>query len=71
MPTLLQGRGIGGIVSWFIRIVIYDICVTTIQEVLGVGRMTALFIFLGILLALSIGGWMLRRRMSRPADSDI
>jgi hypothetical protein len=71
MPTLLAGRGISGIVGWFIRVVIYDICVTTIQEVLGVGRMTALFIFLGILIALSVVGWMLRRRMSRPADSDI
>ncbi len=71
MPTLLAGRGLGGIVSWFIRVIIYDICVTTIQEVLGVGRMTALFIFLGILVAISVFGWMLRRRMSRPADSDI
>ncbi|MSR48311.1 MAG: hypothetical protein EXS13_14830 [Planctomycetes bacterium] len=68
---LLAGRGIGGIVSWFIRVVIYDICVTTIQEVFGVGRFTALMIFLGILFGISFVSYMLRRRMSRPVDSDL
>ncbi|MFM8735668.1 MAG: hypothetical protein ACKOC8_10795 [Pirellulales bacterium] len=36
--TLLaaRGGGIGSMVRWFIRIVIYGICVTTISEVFGV-----------------------------------
>ena len=71
LALLPAGRGLGGIISWFIRIVIYDICVTTIQEALGVSRMAALFIFLGILLAIGAIGWMFRRKMSRAADADI
>ena len=71
-PPLLAGRGFfGGIISWFIRVIIYDICVTTIQEVFGVGRFTALMIFLAILLGISLVGYLLRRRMSRPVDSDL
>ncbi len=61
----------GSIVRWFIQVVIYDICVTGIQDMLGVSRMVALFIFLGILLLVSLGGYMLRKKMSGQADSDI
>lgn len=66
-----RGGGFGGIVRWFIQIVIYDICVTTIAEVLGVSRLVALFIFLGILLLIAFGGYVLRKRMSGHADADI
>jgi len=59
-----NGGGIGSIVGWFIRIVIYDICVTTISEVLGVSRLVALFIFLGILGAIAIGGYFLKQRVA-------
>jgi len=45
-----------------IRVVIYDICITTISEVLGVPRFVALLIFLGILAAISVGGYYLRQR---------
>ncbi|WP_395734308.1 hypothetical protein [Prosthecobacter sp.] len=69
-PVLARG-GMGGIVRWFIQIVIYDICITGIQDILGVSRMVALFIFLGILILISIGGYMLRKKMSGQADSDI
>ncbi len=63
--TLLGARGgIGGIVSWFIRIVIYDICITGIVEVFGVSRMVALFIFLGILAVIAFGGYMLKQRIA-------
>jgi uncharacterized membrane protein len=58
-------------VRWFIQIVIYDICVTTISDVLGVSRLVALFIFLGILLAIGAGSYMLRNRMSSQADADV
>ena len=51
-------------VGWFIRIVIYDICITTISQVLGVSRFVALFIFLGILMAISFGGYVLKQRIS-------
>jgi uncharacterized membrane protein HdeD (DUF308 family) len=57
-----RGGGIGGIVSWFIRIVIYGI--TGISEVLGVSRLVALFIFLGILAGIAIGGYFLKQRMA-------
>jgi hypothetical protein len=64
---IARGRGsvfIGEMISWFIRIVIYDICITGIQEVLGVSRMVAFFIFLGILAALAFGGYLICQRMA-------
>ena len=33
--------------------------------------MVALFIFLGIMILISIGGYLLRKKMSGHADSDI
>jgi hypothetical protein len=65
---LLQARGFGDIIGWFIRVVIYDIIVTSISDLLGVPRIVALFIFLGLLLAISAGGYVLRQRSSAPAD---
>lgn len=62
------GFGIGSLIGWFIRIVIYDICITTIQEVLGVSRFVALFIFLGILGAFAIGGYFLKQRIAPGVD---
>ena len=63
------GRGfLSGIISWFIRVVIYDICISTIQSVLGVSRFTALMIFLGILLALSGVAYVIRQKASRGVD---
>ena len=50
------GGGFGGIVRWFIQIVIYDICITGIQDILGVSRMVALFIFPGLLMAIDLVG---------------
>ena len=59
------GRGgIGRLVGFFIRVVIYDICITGISDIFHVSRMVALFIFLGILGAISIGGYVLKQRMS-------
>ena len=52
-----RGGGIGMMVRWFIQIVIYDICVTTISEVFGVSRLVSLFIFLGILLAIGFASY--------------
>lgn len=72
--TLLMargGRGFGGIIIWFIRIVIYDICVTGISDVLGVSRMVALFIFLGILGVISFVGYLVQQRMSPGVEEDI
>ena len=69
-PILARG-GFGGIIRWFIQIVIYDICITGIQDALGVSRMVALFIFLGIMLAIAAIGYIMRKKMSGSADSDI
>ena len=66
-----RGGGIGMMVRWFIQIVIYDICVTTISEVFGVSRLVSLFIFLGILLAIGFASYALRNRMSSQADADV
>ncbi len=66
-----RGGGIGTMVRWFIQIVIYDICVTTISEVFGVSRLVSLFIFLGILLAIGFASYALRNRMSSQADADV
>ncbi len=57
-------------VGWFIRIVIYDICITGISDVLGVSRMVALFIFLGILGVISLGGYLLRNKYAMGTDDD-
>lgn len=70
-PLFARGGGVGSIVSWLIRVVIYDICVTTISDVLGVSRLVALFIFLGILLAFCFVTYALRNRMSSQADADV
>lgn len=56
--------GLGSIVGWFIRIVIYDICITGISDLLGVTRMVAVFIFLGILVAIALGGYILKQRVA-------
>ncbi len=55
-------------IRWFIMVAIYDICIGTIAEVLGVSRLVACFIFLGILLAISGIGYIVRQKMSTPAD---
>jgi len=58
------GGGFGSIIGWFIRIVIYDICITGISDILGVSRMVALFIFLGILGVIAFVGYLLKQRMA-------
>lgn len=66
---LVLGRGgIGSIISWFIRIVIYDICITGIQDFLGVSRWVALFIFLGILGGIALVGYILKQRIAPGID---
>lgn len=65
-----RGGGLGGLVSWLIRVVIYDICVTTIAEVLGVSRIVALFIFLGILTVVAAVGYVAKQKMA-PGVEDI
>jgi hypothetical protein len=59
-----RGGGLGSIIGWFIRVVIYDICITGISDILGVPRMVALFIFLGILGVIAFVGYMLKQRMA-------
>jgi len=59
-----RGGGFGAIIGWFIRIVIYDICITGISDILGVSRMVALFIFLGLLGVIAFVGYLLKQRMA-------
>lgn len=69
IPLIGRGRGgLGSIVSWFIRIVIYDICITGISDIFGVSRMVALFIFLGILAVVAFAGYMFKQRMAPGVD---
>ncbi|MCO8121791.1 hypothetical protein NHH03_08585 [Stieleria sp. TO1_6] len=65
-----RGGGIGRIVGWFIRIVIYDICITGISDLLGVSRMVALFIFLGILGVIAFVGYLLRNKYATGVEED-
>jgi hypothetical protein len=67
---LARRGGLGGIISWFIRIVIYDICITGISDVLGVSRMVALFIFLGILGVIAFVGYLLRNKYATDSGDD-
>jgi len=63
-----RGGGMGGFVSsmirTFIQIVIYQICIATIQEIFGVSQWTAMFIFLGILGVIGVIGYILKQRMA-------
>ena len=61
---LARRGGLGAIIGWFIRVVIYDICITGISDILGVPRMVALFIFLGILGLIALGGYFLKQRVA-------
>jgi hypothetical protein len=65
--SLLARRG-GGIFHFFFRVLIYDIIITGIADVLGVGRMVALFIFLGILMAIGVIGYIIRQKASPGVD---
>lgn len=69
-PLFAARRGFGEIISWFIRIVIYDICITGISDVLGVPRMVALFIFLGILAVIAFGGYLIKQKVSPGVESE-
>jgi len=70
IPTLNGRRGgfIGEMIRWFIMVAIYDICIGGIASALGVSRMVACFIFLGILLAISGIGYVVRQKMAPGAD---
>jgi len=71
-PEARRGGGfIGSIIGWFIRVVIYDICITTIQDVLGVSRMVALFIFLGILAAIAVAVYIYRQKHAPAVDDEV
>lgn len=64
-PFFLARRGgLGSIFSWFFRVLIYDIIVTSIAEMLGVPRIVALFIFLGIMIVIGVIGYVVKQRMS-------
>jgi hypothetical protein len=65
----VQTRGFfGDIVGWFIRILIYDLIVTSISEIFGVSRLVALLIFLGIMIVVSVVGYVVKQRMAPRAD---
>lgn len=69
-PEARRGGFFSRLIGFFIRIVIYDIIITGISNVLGVSRMTALFIFLGILIALSVAGYIFKQKMSPGVDQE-
>ena len=60
---ILARRG-GGILQFFFRIIIYDICITGIADILHVSRMVALFIFLGIIIGLSALAYVIKQKAS-------
>jgi hypothetical protein len=68
VPTARRGGFVGEMIRWFIMVAIYDICIGGIASLLGVSRMVACFIFLGVLLVVTFVGYIIRQRMSPPAD---
>ena len=75
LPFLKPGtrrRGAGGLISgmirWFIMIAIYDICIGGIANLLGVSRLVAAVIFIGILLGISAIGYLVKQRVSPGID---
>ncbi len=69
IPSARKGGGfIGEMIRWFIMVAIYDICIGAIASVFGVSRLVACLIFLGILLLISFIGYIVRQKMSPPAD---
>lgn len=69
VPSARRGGGfIGDMIRWFIMVAIYDICIGTIASVLGVSRLVACFIFLGILGVIAFAGYAIRQKMSPSAD---
>jgi hypothetical protein len=70
VPSAKRGGGfIGNMIRWFIMVAIYDICIGALASALGVSRMVACFIFIGILLAISFVGYIVRQKMSPAADA--
>jgi hypothetical protein len=68
-PIVARSGGIfSGIISWFIRVVIYDICITFIESIFGVSRTVALFIFLGIMLAIAFVGYLIKQKSGASLD---
>ena len=63
-----RGGFIAEMIRWFIMVAIYDICIGAIANVLGVSRLVAVFIFLGILLVVTFIGYIIRQKMAAPAD---
>lgn len=68
LPQSRKGGIFGELIGWFIRVVIYDICVTTIQEVTGFSRLVSICIFLGILLVIGFVGYVFKQKTSRGVD---
>ncbi|MGC3969683.1 MAG: hypothetical protein QM775_20835 [Pirellulales bacterium] len=70
MKLFAKRNFIGEVIGWFIRVVIYDICISTIQMTLGVSRMVALLIFLGILAVIAFAGYFLKQKYAPGVESD-
>lgn len=68
IPQARRGGFFGDIIRWLIMVAIYDICIGTIAQVFGISRLAACFIFLGLLLAGSFVAYVVRQKMSPPAD---
>jgi len=68
IPQAKRGGFFGEIIRWFIMVAIYDICIGTIAQMFGISRIAACFIFLGALLAGSFVAYVIRQKMSPPAD---
>ena len=65
----LEARGFfGDIIGWFIRAIIFNIVIMGIQQAFGVSQFVAMMIFLGILLAISGIGYVIRQKTSRGVD---
>ncbi|HAZ60712.1 MAG TPA: hypothetical protein DCY89_03965 [Gammaproteobacteria bacterium] len=67
-PGTRRGGFVGEMIRWFIMVAIYDLVITGLAEVLGVSRLVAIFIFLGLLFLLGFIGYVMRQNASARAD---
>jgi len=67
-PAARRGGFVGDIFRWLIMVAIYDIAITGLAELLGVSRLVAIFIFLGLLFLGGFAAYVMRQSASTRAD---
>jgi Flp pilus assembly protein TadB len=67
-PSARRGGFVGEMIRWFIMVAIYDLVITGLAEMLGVSRLVAIFIFLGLLFLFGFIAYVMRQNASARVD---